>query len=108
MKGAYNYSDLNRVETAVSVISESLGLDLTTKTDWGVWDSPTRSEMERYLSNVATIKKVCPSGEVYPTLPDRMNGLTYESANNIEKTLGIAFRVADATPRSGELFCGEV
>ena len=33
-KGAYNYSDLNRVERAVAEISDLGGLGLVTKTNW--------------------------------------------------------------------------
>ena len=37
-KGAYNYTDLNRVETAVKEIAEKLGLSLVTKTNWTLWE----------------------------------------------------------------------
>lgn len=107
-KGAYNYRDLNRVETAVAELAEMLDLALHTKTDWGLWDNPTQSQMERYLGNVVSIRNACPSSIAFPTLPDRMNGLNYEMANNIEKTLVLAYRFADSVYRSGELFAGEV
>ena len=107
-KGAYNYTDLNRVEAAVSELASLFGLTLTVKTDWGLWDNPTQSQMERYLGNVVAIRNACPGSVDFPTLPDRMNGLTYEMANNIEKTLSLAYRCVDAIPRAGELFVGEV
>lgn len=90
-KGAYNYTDLNRVEAAVSVLAESIGLKLTTKTNWTIWDVPTRSDMERYLGNVVQIKNAFPSSVKFPTLPSTMNGLTYVGANNIELVLEIAY-----------------
>ena len=83
-KGAYNYSDLNRVERAVSEISDLAGLGLATKTDWGMWDIPTTSDMSRYLNNVKAIKT---KYNINIALPDSMNQLTYETANNIEKIL---------------------
>lgn len=107
-KGAYNYSDLNRVETAVAELATYFGLSLTTKTDWGMWDNPTQSQMDRYLANVLAVKNKCPSSIPFPALPDRMNSLSYESANNIEITLALAYRFKDSVPQSGDLYCGEV
>lgn len=90
-KGAYNYTDLNRVESAVAELAPELGLRLETKTDWGLWDLPTQSEMERYLSNIMAIRNACPTTTVFPPLPNSMNKLTYESANNIERVLEIVY-----------------
>ena len=92
-KGAYNYSDLNRVERAVMEISDLAGLNLVTRTDWTMWDIPTASEMERYLTNVQTIRTYCGS-EI--ELPSSMDNLTYRDANNIEKILLAAYSVASA------------
>ena len=86
-KGAYNYTDLNRVEAAVKELAEQLGLNLVTKTDWTLWDIPVASEMERYLGNIAAIRDACPGEVVFPTLPATMSGLTIEGANNIERVL---------------------
>lgn len=90
-KGAYNYSDLNRVERAVAEISDILGLGLTTKTDWGMWDIPTASEMERYLNNVAVLRQQVVDDTSVPTLPTSMNNLTYTDANNIELVLNAVY-----------------
>lgn len=90
-KGAYNYTDLNRVETAVKELAGELGLSLTTKTNWTLWDVPTRSDMERYLGNVVAIRDACPGSLDFPSLPSSMNGLTYTSANSIEKVLTMVY-----------------
>ena len=90
-KGAYNYSDLNRVERAVEEISDLAGLGLVTKTDWGMWDIPRASDMTRYLSNIRSIKN---KYGINIPLPDSMNHLTYETANNIEKILLAAYQSA--------------
>lgn len=103
-KGAYNYRDLNRVESAVAELAEMLGLTLSTKTDWGVWDYPTQSEMDRYLGNVAAVRDACPDEQNFPTLPSSMDRLTYETANNIEKILEIVYTAV--CERSGVIGLG--
>lgn len=90
-KGAYNYKDLNRVETVVSELAVELGLSLTTKTNWTLWDIPVKSEMDRYLANVVAIRDACPGDVTFPDLPDSMNNLTYEGANSIEKVLLLVY-----------------
>ena len=89
-KGAYNYSDLNRVERAVAEISDLAGLGLTTKTDWKMWDIPTASDMSRYLANIASIRALV-TDDTVPIAPASMNNLTYSEANNIELILSAAY-----------------
>ena len=89
-KGAYNYSDLNRVERAVAEISDIKGLGLVTKTDWKMWDIPTATEMNRYLGNIAEIRKLVTNANV-PAAPISMSNLTYNEANNIEVILSAAY-----------------
>jgi len=111
-KGGYNYTDLNRVETAVAELAGQLGLTLTTKTDWTCWDMPVQSDMERYLGNVVAIRDACPGNAEFPSLPNSMSGLTYVGANNIEKVLKIVYeRMSKSNEdyiQSGEIYCGEV
>ena len=115
----YEYSDLNRVETAVEEICRmfsGLGISdvLKTKTDWGLpgdfkaeeW--PVESQMIRYLSNVKKLKDLFPNAI---KLPDTMDSLTWIGANNIEKLLQIVIeriRGIKQTYRfSGEIYAGE-
>ena len=134
-KGAYNYTDLNRVESAVGELAGLLGLSLVTKTNWTVWDIPMQSDMERYLSNVEAIRDACPKNVELPILPSTMNGLTYDGANRIEEVLLLVYRSiteeehecvlgefilgecvlggtslasTDYQIQSGEVYCGEV
>ncbi len=107
-KGAYNYTDLNRVETAVGVLANVLGLSLTTKTDWTKWDRPTNSEMSRYLGNVAKIRSRCSFIRNLPTLPSSMDNLTYKDANNIELVLFRVYEYIESYIQSGEIYSGEV
>ena len=90
-KGAYNYSDLNRVERAVAEISDRAGLGLETKINWAMWDVPAEAEMSRYLGNIAIIRQHLTDGESVPEAPTTMNNFTYEQANNIELILSAAY-----------------
>ena len=92
-KGAYNYSDLNRVERAVEEIAELAGLSLVTKTNWTMWDIPTDAEMTRYLNNIRTLRGLVADVSAVPQVPTTMNKLTYTTANNIEKIILAAAQV---------------
>lgn len=87
-KGAYNYSDLNRVERAVAEISDIVGFGFETKTDWRMWDIPKATDMERYLHNIRVIRDAF---TIDIELPATMDNLTYNEANNIEKILLTAY-----------------
>lgn len=118
-KGTYSYTDLNRVEQAVSQIADhfqSLGFaqNLQTKTDWGlpgnfsVSSWPTESQMERYLRNISEIRKAFFIGT---PAPNSMENLNWNGANNIEKVLETAFErisgIKQTYRYSGEIFAGE-
>ena len=107
-KGAYNYSDLNRVELAVAEISKHFGLNLVTKTNWSQEDTPVQGDMERYLGNVKAIRSVCPNRDSLPALPASLYSMTYATANAIETILEAAVAYAQQSYRCGELYCGEV
>ena len=91
-KGAYNYSDLNRVGRAVAEISDRMGLGLTAKTNWTMWDIPTETEMSLYLGNISVIREAITSGRTIPEAPTTMHNFTYEQANNIELILSEAYQ----------------
>lgn len=88
-KGAYNYSDLNRVERAVTEIADRAGLNLTTKTNWTMWDVPTEADMIRYLGNISSIKTHFGINNI--GVPTSMSNLDYAGANNIELILSAAY-----------------
>ena len=150
LKGMYSYPDWNRVESAVDYVADelvqadtdlrayasSLGVewddlfsvpydpadysDLTIKTDWVEADKPSASQMQRYINNVNLILSAIPEASVL-WIPDTMDGLTYEYANNIEQVLidvhtALAvvisvregyIRSALAVNYSGEIYSGE-
>ena len=89
-KGAYNYSDLNRVERAVAEIATRAGLTLTTKTYWAMWDIPTEADMSRYLGNINAIKT---HFGINISVPTSMSNLDYVGANNIELILSAAYQL---------------
>lgn len=104
-KGAYNYSDLNRVERAVAEIAETLGISLATKTNWAMWDVPRSSDMERYLYNIKVLRNAI-SSDI--ELPENMNRLTYDVANNLESILVAIYEDMQHSVQCAEVFCGEV
>lgn len=112
----YNYTDRNRVETAVKIISGT-AIDLffylldymrergvsynnailfpyfidemtvdDIKTDWDLFSKPTASEHKRYISNVRQIVLYYKWLETVP-LPTATQPLDYVDANNIERAL---------------------
>lgn len=112
LKGAYNYTDLNRVEHAARQLADQLALlplelrqyaadkqvhfgsgfdvpyeptEIDTKTDWTVQDIPTPTDMSRYLGNVKTLRAMLDYATA--ALPDSMERLTYTGANAIEQAL---------------------
>lgn len=104
-KGAYNYSDLNRVERTVAEISDELGLGLITKTDWAMWDIPRVSDLTRYVDNVRAIRNAVGSSIALPEVGDKF---TFSVANNIETILLHARRSMDSALRCGDVFCGDL
>ena len=107
-KGAYNYTDLNRVEAAVAELAAMLGIELTTKTNWTMWDIPTQADMTRYLSNVERLRNAVWNGVSLPDVPRRMDNLTYVDANNIETILLETRKRFESAPQCGEIYSGEV
>lgn len=89
LKGAYNYTDLNRIEEWCEYIvtqlrNDGYSISLTTKTDWTMSDFPTQAQMERIRSNVATLKNLY---NTLPNVPTTLNKMTWQKANDIEKIL---------------------
>lgn len=107
-KGAYNHSDLNRVERAVAKLEEHAKLGLVTKTNWTAWDIPKQSDINRYLGNIAALRAWYPVGREVPETPGTLNNMTYETANNIEKILEAIAEAFENGRRTGELYAGEI
>lgn len=98
MKGAYNYTDLNRVTQAMDYLNERLaGYGYQTgyqtvevafgRTEWEESDIPTPEIMTAYLSNVEAIRSTLEVLSATPETPESMEALTWVEANNIEQIL---------------------
>lgn len=117
MKGAYNYTDLNRVESAVRTlesrfIKHGKKLGLTTKTNWTRTSWPTVADMRRYFHNVSVVREAVGVDLGVPIAPTTESSFDYKKANDVEKIL---FSVNNWLDRadvsqmySGDLYLGEV
>lgn len=117
-RGMYTHVDLNRVEGAVEVISErlrDLGYKvpkLIVKTDWTHKDKLYKGDMERYYSNISTLRELAVVYPTTPMAPNKNNRLDYNVANDIEKILvdidAISAKQLQTRYYVGDLFSGEV
>lgn len=107
MKGAYNYSDWNRVETAVSEIASMLGVSLETVTTWSEKSIFTEADANRYLANIRKLRTACSGLSITPATPSSMHRMTFATANDIEKILVDMETVIYSWTRCGEAYCGE-
>lgn len=92
MKGAYNSTDLNRVQSAVRYLQDRFAgvgysIELSDLKTWTKKDVPTLTELHNYLADVKAIRGVLTLLKTTPPVPDTMVGLTYIKANNIEQIL---------------------
>lgn len=88
-KSYYNYTDMNRVESwceylANLLTSYSYPVSITIKKNWNMSDLPNVSDMERIRNNIDTIKTAF---YAYTEVPENLNYMTIEKANDIEKIL---------------------
>ena len=91
LKGAYSYTDFNRVENAVAYLSELLKTygyenSVNVKTNWTADDIQKISEIQRYIDNIAELKNKYYSN-VEGEMPTTVTWLTVEGANYLEKLL---------------------
>lgn len=117
MKGAYNASDLNRVASAMSYLSQRFAsagysVPVSSPTDWANGDIPRKDDLDTYLDDLRRIRAALAVMDTTPAAPGSMDYLTWTKANDIEKIL---VDVDDALGRlllspfySGEIYSGEV
>lgn len=117
MKGAYNSTDLNRVQEATAYLNERLAecgyvTEYVPLKVWTVDDAPTRTELELYLQNVRAIRDSFVVLESTPAAPTSMTRFNYIKANNIEQILidvdGLITKMIASYSYSGECFGGEI
>lgn len=86
LKGALNYTDLNRIEGNCGELSELLGMEITTKTGWTLQDIPTVQEFNRIRGNIELLKTSAYTPYNVPDTPEAPLN-TYQKINDIEKIL---------------------
>lgn len=117
MKGAYNLSDLNRVENAVVYLARRLNEfgyhvePLVTQT-WNTTSIPKPADMTRYLNNVRAIRNAFVTLRTTPDVPATMRRMTYVEANAIEQVLHDVETLIDnmvaAFTYTGDIYGGEI
>lgn len=117
MRGAYNYTDMNRVEGFVRnletrFLEKGIRLSLTTKTDWTRTSWPTESDMSRYFGNVEKVRAAVKVDLDTPAVPTTATLFDYKKANDLEKILLAVGRWLDRVEKSqmysGDIYLGEV
>lgn len=94
MKGAYNYTDLNRVGEAMNYVAsrfETYGYmaDVTARTNWAISDKPSNEDLTKYLCDLCILRGILSVMQSTPPVPDSMEDLTYQEANDIERILEV-------------------
>ena len=93
LKGAYNNSDLNRVEAKVKELEGLLKSynyfeeDLVVKLNWAKNEFVRTQDGVRYLENIRKLREAFFIKTTTPDLPTTLNKLNYEEANAIEQIL---------------------
>ena len=117
LKGGYNFTDMNRVESAVEYVANKLteagyALIPIVKKDWAGTSKPTLEDIKRYMKNVADIRAALATFPATPSAPTTDKKLTYQMANDMEQILldvdDLIGRMASAYFYSAELYSGEV
>ena len=90
MKGAYNYTDLNRVGEAVAYVASIMNqsgrsVSVTAKQNWTISDIPTIAQMTAFLNDLTLLK--ANTTATIPNVPQSMDRLTFQTANQIEQLL---------------------
>lgn len=116
-KGTYNASDLNRVAAAMNYVAGRLesagyGPHISQKTDWKDDDWVYPAAQAVYLGYLAELRSQFAMMQTTPPVPNDMEKLTYQEANDIEKILeGIDRLMTNASQAwfySGDIYASEV
>lgn len=116
-KGAYNYTDLNRVETAVAHVAGRLKehsylSTLPTTKVWSDDEIPTASDLSRYFANVASLRRAVAVWASTPQSPTGIDEFGASEANDLEQILIdvdlVLSRMSQAWFYLGDLYSAEV
>ena len=115
MKGAYNYTDLNRVGNALNHLYTRLyeagyitpSTTFTAATNWTLTKIPTADDLTHYLKCVGIVREAMAQFETTPHTPADTGALNYIEANNIELIL-TDIEILINNMLAARHFCGEV
>lgn len=116
-KGAYNYTDLNRVEEAVTYVAGRLKeygylVHMPITRSWTAEDIPRESDLSRYFSNIATLRNSIAVWKSTPEVPNGIDGFDINKANALEQILVdvdlVLTRISQAWFYLGDLYSAEV
>lgn len=116
LKGAYNATDLNRVQSAARYIKDRFethgySVNLSEQRTWTQQDTPSMADLRMYLEDIAAIRNVFAMLQTTPAVPDSMARLTYTKANDIEQILHdvdmLLSNMIASFVYSGDFFGGE-
>lgn len=116
-KGAYNYTDLNRVAEALKFVAqelEAIGFDCSIAKNYKVFtmaDIPTLDDTTQILEDLAKLKNQF-SQVPLPNILSNFNYMSFEEANNIEQLLvdlhNLVPRIQKAWSYSSDIYAGEL
>lgn len=111
-KGSYSAArDMNRVGEAMTYLATRFrtygySVPISPKTDWVEEDIPTEADLEHYLEDLRTLRGIVAVLATTPQVPEDMEGLTHEEANDIERMLfelnEVIERILKSFRRSGQ------
>ena len=117
LKGAYNYADMNRVESAVEYVANRLTeagyvVIPVIKKNWSKTDKPTLTDLKRYMKNISDIRSALATYETTPEAPTAEKRLSYQVATAMEQIItdveDLVSKMVSAYFYSGDLYSGEV
>lgn len=104
LRGAYNATDRNRVGSTINYVSElmrEIGMSeaqLYVKSDWDIYGIIRKEDNDAVLSALRLLKIWLSEFEI-GEVPDSLDGLTFQKANDIERILynifGIYLRLTE-------------
>lgn len=114
LKGAYNYTDLNRVNSAMrylKTVADEQGITLvfphTLRTNWSRNEVPTTVQIQDYLDNIEAAYELIISPQI--SIPEAIKSL--QDANDIEKILLEAEQalknIYECYSYASDFYCGE-
>ena len=117
MKGAYNYTDFNRVEEAVAYVAMRLQefgylhYPLVTR-NWYASDIPSSNDLARCFDNVTTLRNMVTVWASTPVAPNSINNFGAAEANALEQILVdvdlVLTRISQAWFYSDDFYSAEV